>query len=65
MSISRASDKSVLKTNVGLADFEFSLTKIEFDKESPWNFALTALKNTLSAADSSKKSLSVKFLSCQ
>ncbi len=55
MSISRASDKSVLKTNVGLADFEFSLTKIEFDKESPWNFALTALKNTLSAADSSKK----------
>ena len=59
--ISATTGKSIFKTNVGLSDFEFSLSKIEFTKENPWNFALTALKNTLSAADSFEKNLSVKF----
>lgn len=55
--ISATTGKSIFKTNVGLSDFEFSLSKIEFTKENPWNFALTALKNTLSAADSFEKKI--------
>ena len=61
--ISATTGKSIFKTNVGLSDFEFSLSKIEFTKENPWNFALTALKNTLSAADSIEKNSVSKILS--
>lgn len=61
--ISATTGKSIFKTNVGLSDFEFSLSKIEFTKENPWNFALTALKNTLSAADSFEKKSVSKILS--
>jgi len=61
--ISATTGKSIFKTNVGLSDFEFSLSNIEFTKENPWNFALTALKNTLSAADSIEKNSVSKILS--
>ncbi|WP_428815408.1 mevalonate kinase family protein [Lactococcus lactis] len=61
--ISATTGKSIFKTNVGLSDFEFSLSKIEFTKENPWNFALTALKNTLSAPDSIEKNSVSKILS--
>ena len=39
------------------------MSKIGFTKENPWNFALTALKNTLSAADSFEKKSVSKILS--
>lgn len=62
VNISASKQKSVLKTNVGLPDFEFSLTKIDFTKENPWNFALTALQKTLTASQECVSKISEQSL---
>lgn len=42
--ISENQGKSVLKTNVNMTDYEFSMTNITIEQNNPWNFVLAVLK---------------------
>lgn len=63
VTISKRQGKSLLATNVGMADFEFSLSEIEFDKANPWNFTLTALKKLLTGLSVASCEISLEIKS--